>query len=202
MYRTYEQAKLAVSGITFTGHPNAKFKSVSDFARKARYWSEARFRREIANLRRNQRVRRRYNELVSRGASAKAARKASQNRQSYEGILESLRRAPEFFADDFTSPKERRKEKWAKWGERNPETGKSKYPKWIRNIVTRINVEAGYGSYDSESQREIADSAHYGWVVQYYVYVYDLDEEFVKNYITVQDRFGDFYRDLVKELVT
>ena len=181
MYRSYEQAKLAVSGVTFTGHPRAKFKSVSGFARKARYWSESRFRSEIAKLRRNQMLRQRYSKLRTLGVSSKQARKSYRNKKSYQGIVESLKKTSVETVSE--GSQENRENKWANWASDG-------YPSWISVRVKKINDSMGYDN-----------DAKFGWAYIYYQYVYNLSDEFLRDNLQVYDRFGDFYRNLIAQTV-
>ena len=181
MYRSYELAKLAVSGITFTGHPRARFKSASEFARRARYWSESRFRQEIANLRRNQRVRERYSRLRAAGATSQQARKQSMSRTRTQESIQELRRP-------VPTPKpqrEDREEKWTEWAQNE------KYPRFIEEQVKKVNRNLGYDP-----------DAKFGWSFIYYKYVYNLSEEFLMDNLQVYDRFGDFYRNLVQQTIS
>ena len=179
MYRTYQAALIAVEGIEFTGSPRSRFKSRSQFASRARYWSESRMRQEVQRLRRAQARREYYARLRRSGATAAQARRGSTSQERFqrlERVLEQPQRTPEPIARN-------KEEEWQDW------SSNDSYPRRIREAAKRINRNEGY-----------EDDAKYGWAVVYYVEVYGFEEAFVKQYLDVEDRFGDFYENMVAEL--
>ena len=181
MYRTYQAALIAVEGIEFTGSPRSRFKSRSQFASRARYWSESRMRQEVQRLRRAQARREYYARLRRSGATAAQARRGSTSQERFQRlqrILEDPRGGI-----DRPIPGKDKEEEWADW------SSNDSYPRRIREAAKRINRNEGY-----------EDDAKYGWAVVYYVEVYGFEEAFVKQYLDVEDRFGDFYENMVAEL--
>ena len=175
-YRSYQAALIAVESIEFTGHPRSRFKTRSEFARKARSWSEARMRQEVQRLDRAQAMRNRYQELRQRSFSAVESRRGSTSEARFRRLIE--------FKDAVLppKPKETKKEAWERWGKDH------RYPEWVKSQVASINNQEGY-----------EDDAAYGFAVMYYHYVWDLDIELVKQYLDVSDRFGDIYENLIKK---